>query len=332
MSISIDLEWVRDFLAVAERRSFTAATKARGLTQPSLTRRIQSLENWLGVELFDRHRSPLKLTPAGKKFLREATKILDAVRDAREAVSSGAISAIPIYTLETLAATFVPYALGTIRKLLFDTGFEIKTSIITGEIIDCVEAIAFETAPFMIVYENWEHRIMPPRGIPEDRWERVIIADDRLIPVCGSASYGLYQAMLQDEQRLPLSTYTQGRFLDQLVREKLNQLDLTERVHPVDFAATSDTLRNLARENQGIAWVLHSTAQRALKEQEIEIFDFGKGVDTYIDLDIVMFRARDFSSPTIRPSTLNRIWGAAQDLQEQISPVSPPPGPQSSDQ
>ena len=55
------LEWLEDILAVAETGSFSDAAERRLLTQSAFSRRIQSIEDHVGVELFDRTRKPVQL-------------------------------------------------------------------------------------------------------------------------------------------------------------------------------------------------------------------------------------------------------------------------------
>ncbi len=67
---------LRYFVAVAEDLSVTAAARRLHLSQPALSRQIQSLEAELGVPLFARIRKRLHLTEAGKFFLDRARQIL----------------------------------------------------------------------------------------------------------------------------------------------------------------------------------------------------------------------------------------------------------------
>jgi DNA-binding transcriptional LysR family regulator len=64
-------------LAVAEEKSFSNAAKRLYITQPSLSQGIITLENQLGVVLFDRTKVPLSLTYAGEKYVDFAMKILN---------------------------------------------------------------------------------------------------------------------------------------------------------------------------------------------------------------------------------------------------------------
>lgn len=76
------------FLSIAEYGKLTFAAEAIGLTQPSLTKRLQNLEGKLGSQLFYRTRSGMQLTPAGKKFLPRARRIEQEVLQAKEELRS----------------------------------------------------------------------------------------------------------------------------------------------------------------------------------------------------------------------------------------------------
>lgn len=64
----MELKWLEDFISLAETRSFSRSAELRHVTQPAFSRRIQSLEAWLGNELIDRSSYPTRLTPAGEVF------------------------------------------------------------------------------------------------------------------------------------------------------------------------------------------------------------------------------------------------------------------------
>ena len=63
---------------IAEYGSFTQAANALFVSQPSLSHMVARTEERLGVVLFDRSQSPLKLTYAGEIYLRYANEILSS--------------------------------------------------------------------------------------------------------------------------------------------------------------------------------------------------------------------------------------------------------------
>lgn len=61
---------------LSETLNFSQVADTLGISQPALSKQIISLENDLGVKLFDRSSSPMKLTPAGEHFIPEARELL----------------------------------------------------------------------------------------------------------------------------------------------------------------------------------------------------------------------------------------------------------------
>lgn len=70
--ISFDWNRARAFLVTAEEGSLSAAARALGLAQPTLSRQVDALQQELGVVLFERFGRGLELTPAGASLLEHA--------------------------------------------------------------------------------------------------------------------------------------------------------------------------------------------------------------------------------------------------------------------
>jgi DNA-binding transcriptional LysR family regulator len=79
MNEKIELRHLRYFVAVAQELNFGRAAKRLKITQPSLSRQIQKLEQELAVKLFERLPSQIQLTRTGELFLVEAQQILAKV-------------------------------------------------------------------------------------------------------------------------------------------------------------------------------------------------------------------------------------------------------------
>jgi DNA-binding transcriptional LysR family regulator len=76
------------FAAVAEHRSFTKAAAQVGIALPTMSQTIRSLEDRLGVRLFNRTTRSVALTEAGERLLAEVQPILDGLAHAMESVNS----------------------------------------------------------------------------------------------------------------------------------------------------------------------------------------------------------------------------------------------------
>ncbi len=83
----MELRQLEHFVAVAEERSFTRASRQVHLGQSALSVSVRSLERDLGTRLFDRTTHAVQLTDAGRALLPEARRTLDAASAARTAVA-----------------------------------------------------------------------------------------------------------------------------------------------------------------------------------------------------------------------------------------------------
>ena len=70
----VEFDWnaVRAFLATADEGSFSAASRALGIAQPTVGRQVAALETQLGVALFERAGRALALTPTGLELVEHA--------------------------------------------------------------------------------------------------------------------------------------------------------------------------------------------------------------------------------------------------------------------
>lgn len=85
-AVKFDWNRARAFLVTAEEGSLSAAARALGMTQPTLGRQVDALEEELGVVLFERAGRGLTLTPSG-------LELLDHVREMGRAAGRVSLSA-----------------------------------------------------------------------------------------------------------------------------------------------------------------------------------------------------------------------------------------------
>ncbi|MDJ0752418.1 MAG: LysR family transcriptional regulator [Ardenticatenaceae bacterium] len=82
----LDLRQIEAFVAVVQSGSFTQAAERLNLAQPSLSARIQQLEQSLNGQLFQRQTRPVQLTPVGQTLLPYAERILGILEAGWEAI------------------------------------------------------------------------------------------------------------------------------------------------------------------------------------------------------------------------------------------------------
>ena len=80
----METKWLEDFISLAETHSFSRSAELRHVTQPAFSRRIKSLEAWLGADLIDRTSYPTRLTEAGIVFYEQAVEMLGQIATLNE--------------------------------------------------------------------------------------------------------------------------------------------------------------------------------------------------------------------------------------------------------
>jgi len=74
----IEVRLLRNAIMLAEHRNFARAAQALNISQPTLTRNIQTLENDIGARLFDRKSRTVLPTPVGEELLQHARLIVSS--------------------------------------------------------------------------------------------------------------------------------------------------------------------------------------------------------------------------------------------------------------
>lgn len=107
----MDFNKLNYLIAVAELRSFSKAAEKCFISQPALTRCIKTIEDELGVKLFDRSRSPIRLTYAGEHYIAGMREILEMkakLDQEMESIATQRRGRLAVGVATTRSATWIP--------------------------------------------------------------------------------------------------------------------------------------------------------------------------------------------------------------------------------
>jgi LysR family hydrogen peroxide-inducible transcriptional activator len=183
-------------VALAERLSFTQAAEACFVTQSTLSAGIKELESALGVQLVERDRQSVVMTPLGAEVARRARALLAQAQDLA-ALAAGASE--PMSGLLRLGAipTIAPFVLPAVLKRLRarhprarlalreDLTAKLLERLAAGALDFALIALPYDT-PGLLVEELWQEEfwLVAQEGDPAARAKRpgiAAVAPDRLL-------------------------------------------------------------------------------------------------------------------------------------------------------
>ena len=285
----MEIDWLKDFLALEEHGSFSRAADARNVSQPAFSRRIRALEDWIGAPLFRRGAQGAGLTLAGAHFKPLAGDLLRAIEQARRdtrAVGERDTASLSIAATHALSFTFFP---GWIRAHadFQDLG---TVNLVSDSMAACERIMLAGEVHFLLCHC---HDGMPNRLSP-DRFDSIVVGGDTLVPL---------RAPDGAEGRLlgygPASAL--GRILEGVVPVKAATTAL-ETAFTSHLAAT---LLTMAREGHGVAWL-----PRTLAEDDMHAGRLVRagGEDLDVAMEIRLFRA-----PDCRNKAADALWARLRE-------------------
>jgi len=219
----MEIKWIEDFIALAQYQSFSRAAEFRNVTQSGFSRRIQSLEQWIGAELIDRSSFPPVLTPAGQLFREVADDILAKLFDTRAIIRTEqriAGKSLQIAAGHTIALNFLPAWLKALSARLGDVRARVipytNTSYF-GRCLALLLARASDAPALQLHYESdmaevLKKLVVEGEGVawlPKSAITAELAAGD-LVPAGGTAWH------LQIELRVYRDSSNRSEFLDTL--------------------------------------------------------------------------------------------------------------------
>jgi len=138
--VAVELRHLRYFVAVAEELHVGRAAARLHMSQPPLSQQIRALERELGLQLFDRSRRRIRLTPAGAALLREARRALaeaDRFQESAARLRSGRLGQLRVGFVGSALFSLVPEILQAFRREVPEAGLVLHEST-SPELVDDV--------------------------------------------------------------------------------------------------------------------------------------------------------------------------------------------------
>ncbi len=252
------------FMAVADLQSFSKAGEQVSLAQSTISQHIRALEDELSVYLFDRLKTEVKLTPAGKLFYSHAAAILKSCEDAACAIKSfrGIHNAQLRIGASTIPAScLIPDLLGMVQ----DRYPGIRLEVIQGDSQQVLKLLHEDKIELALVGMN-------PRS---DSIDFHRFKDDRIMLVGNRTCNGPTEIGITDLTRIKLILRESGSGTQQAVDSALRQLGLNlSNLQVAAKLGSSEALRRAVISSNAFAFISELAVEPDLSSgllQEITI-------------------------------------------------------------
>lgn len=308
----METKWLEDFISLVETNNFSRSAQLRHVTQPAFSRRIQSLENWLGTDLIDRTTFPTRLTPAGVVFYEQALEMLGQINGVRELLRhkrAATRTTIDLAVPHTLSLTFVPK---WITQLEQEFGV-INSRLMALNVHDAVLQLVDGGCDLLLCY----HHPRQPVQLDPGRYDMLVMGREalRAYARCDKARQPAFILPGRKAAPLPFLSYTTnaylGRMVDLILTDAKPALHLDKR-YETDMA---EGLKMMALEGRGIAFLPESAVTREVKQKLLARADAGGNWE--IEMEIRLYRERPSATRPGKP-IVAQLWDF---LEERLQPA-----------
>ncbi len=299
----METKWLEDFVSLAETNSFSRSAELRHVTQPAFSRRIQSLEAWLGADLIDRTSYPTRLTHAGEIFFEQAIAMLGQINNARALLRGKRTSiqtTVDFAVPHTLSLTFVPKWLTELQKNFGD----INSRLLALNVHDAVMSLAEGGCDLMLCY----HHPQQPLLLDPGQYDMISMGTEalRAYARCDKTGKPDFELPGTIEAPLPFLAYANNAYLDRMVDLILNQTRQALHLDKCYETDMAEGLKMMALEGRGVAFLPESAVVRELKQKQLARADGGS--DTWqVNMEIRLYRERPSEQKPGKP-VVAKLW------------------------
>ncbi len=271
----LELTWLEDCLTLAETLNFSKASSARYVTQPAFSRRIQSLEEWVGTPLFERNRRGVSLTRAGEIFINQIPEIVRSLYTARSDSLDVAVNEQPnviFSATHALSFSFVPDLLKHNDRIARFGSFRLLSDSLSA----CERMIMQGDSHFLLChYHPHMHINLEPK-----KFMSIRLGQDTLIPVSKIDTL-THQPLwtIGGKKPFPYLSLSGESGLGRII-SNIASVNRTKRGMEIAFTADlAATLLAMVRAGDGVAWLPETLAR-----QDMESGLIGLAADVQSDL------------------------------------------------
>ncbi|MGF1704634.1 LysR family transcriptional regulator [Enterovibrio baiacu] len=290
----MELKWLLDFIALSEHGSFSKAAEARYVTQPAFSRRIRSLENWLGVALVNRDTLPTRFTEAGESFTESAKRIVNDIHGVRDQLHEQKNARSLVFLSQhSTAISFFPSWIQTLSPLIDNA----VVKLVPGNLHALNETFMAGSGDFLLTFSS------NTLNTPQHKKSQLCIqvGRDTLVAVSAPNEQGEPMHRLDVNEPCRLLAFPDDTYLGELVKEQaLSVLPSHYRYQVVCENEMAEGLKAMAVQGFGATWLPSSLITQELEDGKLVLIDDKLPP---VELRILLYRNRHNVKPEVK-----RFW------------------------
>lgn len=248
----MDVNWLRDFTCLARTLNFTRAAAERNITQSAFSRRIKSLENWLGVPLIKRSSYPVQLSEAGQQFLPVAHETIANLTDIRQALRAqeqGSTAFQRFAVLHTISVNYLSRRIAEFEQIIPN----LRVRIYSDNLRTCCQLLSDGACDFLLYYR---HKDVQP-VFEEEQFARKDIGTEQMLPVAQSdAARAGGWSLDSGKTPIPYLGYDPTSFLGTVVDQTIGARTPPLALRYMD--ALTEAIKRRMLSGSGVAWLPES--------------------------------------------------------------------------
>lgn len=267
MSDILNLNQLRYFYEVARMKNMKRAAVRMGVSQPALSKQVNALEEFLGLQLFYRSSRGMDPTPAGQVAFEHCEKVFGHIRELEEALDdlrSGSAGRLAIAAVNSIGVHVLPDFLRAFQEV----HPEVRLRLVTSRSADVIQALREHRVDIGLIAgqtdeENMNSEVFLPSPL------RVVVPPDHpLVEEAGGAGAPLDAAKLEAYPMVAFDEHAPTRVLTDRALEELE-------VSPSVIAESPDieVLKRLVESGVGFGLLPTHSIRRELEAGQLATLD-----------------------------------------------------------
>jgi LysR family transcriptional regulator, transcriptional activator of the cysJI operon len=262
------------FYVVVNEKSLTSAAEKLFLTQPAITYRLKSLEEYTRVKLLEFKKHQVQLTPSGEEVYKYAKEIFQQLVSADRYIRSVRESNLRVGIASIYSTTVSP----VLNTLFEEQSPGVKLTVESGNAFEMVQSVLDSKLDLAIV---------PSFNYTTEKLKTIPVSDPIKL-VCFAGRDELIESQpldWKDINNYPLVSGPQTSVVRRMVEEKFKSIGLEMRP-PAAEVGDVEWCITLVEHGKGLSFGFHTDIEKKVKEGSLKIITLKE--DLFISAEAVI--------------------------------------------